>query len=259
MDTQAKYIYQILIESLGFITVLLILLLTVLARHMQKKRRQYIEQVTREVELIDQERSRISADLHDELGSGLSAVGLFLRQALEKPSNQAINKALLYLQTQQQKLRDISHDLLPRTLETHGLVKALDELYEEVREAGKLEIRIMGTIDPGQFNSAKSVHIYRIIREILANTLKHAGAGLITIHYEQAGQWLILKVKDDGMGIKTRTGKNPNGGDGLKNIQSRTEILHGTINLQSAINQGTSWMIRIPIKSLVNTPDGNAW
>ncbi len=138
MDTQAKYIYQILIESLGFITVLLILLLTVLARHMQKKRRQYIEQVTREIEWIDRERSRISADLHDELGSGLSAVGLFLRQAMEKPSSQAINKALLYLQTQQQKLRDISHDLLPRTIETHGLIKALDELYEEVREEGKL-------------------------------------------------------------------------------------------------------------------------
>lgn len=257
MDTQTNNIYQILIESLGFLTVLLILMLTTITRHLQKRLKQYSEQVTREIELIDQERSRISADLHDELGSGLSAVGLFLRQASEQSSSPSLNKALAHLQIQRQKLREIAHDLIPRTLETHGLVKALDELYEETREAGKLEIRITGTLDADRFHPAKSVHIYRIIREILTNTLKHAGAGWMEVHYGQAGKWLRLELKDNGSGFKTQPGKNNNGGDGLKNIQSRIEILKGTINFHSVINQGTTWIIRIPNKSLVNPSDGN--
>lgn len=251
MDTQTRGIYLTLIASLLFLTLLLVLFILSMLKHLRKRLEVYKQQVTREIELIDKERSRISADLHDELGSGLSAIGLLLHQAAEYADSIPLQKAAGHLQSQQNKIKEISHDLLPRILETHGLEIALNDLYEEIRCAGNIRLTVTGKLPANQLLPGKAVHLYRIIRELLTNALKHAGASEIRISFEETKQKLNIHISDDGMGFNAQKQKLSPSGLGLGNIHSRIALLDAHMNCRSEIGQGTVYEINIPLRSMV--------
>jgi signal transduction histidine kinase len=251
MDTQTNGLYLTLIASLVFLTVLLVLFMLSMLKHLRLRLKSYKQQLTREIELIDTERSRISADLHDELGSGLAAVGLLLRQAAESADSIQLRKATTHLQSQQQKIREISHDLLPRVLETHGLEIALIDLYEEIRSAGNIGLKVKGLLPPYTWLPGKNVHFYRIIRELLTNALKHARASQINITMEQVNQKLIVNIHDDGIGFNIQKQKLASAGLGLQNLASRVVLLDAHMEFRSTVQKGTTCEITIPLRAIV--------
>lgn len=253
MDTQTRGIYLTLIASLLFLTLLLVLFILSMLRHLRQRLDAFRQQVAHEIELIDKERSRISADLHDELGSGLSAIGLLLRQAAESADSIQLQKATGHLQTQQQKIKEISHDLLPRVLETHGLEIALIDLYEEIRSAGNIHLTVTGKLPVYQLLPEKTVHLYRIIRELLTNAVKHARASQIDISFEETRYQLKLNICDNGIGFDTHKQQQTPTGQGLQNLASRISLLDAQMNFISGMQKGTGYEIVIPLRAIVTS------
>ncbi|MBV9988264.1 MAG: hypothetical protein JO301_11320 [Chitinophagaceae bacterium] len=256
MDTQSLSLYQLLITILVLVTALLLVFIGSAIRYLRIRIQYYRQQVAREIELIDQERSRISADLHDELGSGLSAVGLYMRQAAETFEPELMDKAINQLQIQRTKIRQISHDLVPQQLKTHGLLTALRELAEEMQVAGKPAIRLEGNMDGLAIRPPRAIHIYRIVRELVTNAVKHSGASIITIDLVRTPRFFCIEIRDNGRGFDSAAPAGDGNGMGLQNIQARVELLHAVIITVSKPDVGTSYTVRIPYESILPA-DGN--
>ena len=250
MDTKTTGIYLTLITILAFLTLLLVMFIRSFYRHQQHRLEEYKQQVCREVALIDRERERIATDLHDELSSGLAAVGLLLQQAKGYDSDSILLKAGTQLGKQQKKIKEIAYSLVPRILESHGLVMALTDLFEEIKSAGKIHILATLAIHDAHYQPAKSIHLYRIIREILTNAIKHAGATDIYVNCIQDEKKITLTTRDNGSGFTILQLQDTSQGLGLQNIHTRIELLGATLALNSGMGSGTSYLIKIPLLSM---------
>lgn len=245
MATQVYTPYLTLAAALGFLTLLLVLFGITIIRNMRFRIRDAKDQLRRQAESIDQERNRIAIDLHDELGPGLSAVGLLIRDTNETLDDPRLEKALDELQRQQAQFREIARDLSPRIIEEMGLQAALDDLVEELRAVTQLSIGKSGEIDDHAFKVAKSVHLYRLIKEVANNTIKHAGALSFKITFLQDAKRLRLILEDDGVGFVPEKTKKT--GNGLSNIAIRVAALSGSCDLISAPGKGTRFELSFPI------------
>jgi len=94
---------------------------------------------------------------------------------------------------------------------------------------------------------SKSIHLYRIIQEIIHNTIKHAGASELKIEIRQTGSLLVLLTYDDGNGFDYSLQSRKNEGLGLRNLFSRTEMLGGSLAVESSPGKGTGFIIEIPL------------
>lgn len=246
MDTQTKGHYLTLIAALAFVTLLLALFIVATVKQLRNRLAAYRYQLIREVALIDRERSRVAADLHDELGSGLSAVGLLLRQANDALPSPILDKSLAQLQTQQQKLREIAYNLSPRILETHGLPMALKDLCEEIRAAGKIHVKESGLEYADRTDKASSIHLYRVVREILVNAIKHSKCTVILFAITREPSQLVIDIRDNGKGFNTDAEEKQASGMGLQNIRSRIGLLSASIDMHSVMGEGSSFLITLP-------------
>lgn len=253
MDTQTTGVYLTLVTGLAFVTLLLVLFIVSFLRHQHHKMEEYKKQVFREIELIDRERERIAADLHDELGTGLSAIGLLLRQSGDASNDPLLKKANQQLEKQVRKMKEIAHGLIPFILESHGLVVALTNLIEEIKMAGNIHVSASLFINDANYQPAKSVHVYRIIREILTNTIKHAGATAIYISAEQDEKKILLTIRDNGSGFDISQLQDSSPGQGLQNIHTRIELLGASLSLNAVKGSGTAYLIKIPLISMLTT------
>lgn len=191
------------------------------------------------IESQEEERRKIGREMHDEVGSTLSAVRLSLSsQLLREGHDPNTPENIRSLDKLSAIVRNISHLLSPPDLEYYGFHDALESLCESFSAAGQLEILLTdeakGSIPPERFNLALS--LYRIFQELLANTLKHAQATEVRIHLQNEGTTFVASYSDNGKGFDP-TGK-PSAGLGMQNIQSRVLMLHATCELESAPEKG---------------------
>jgi signal transduction histidine kinase len=175
----------------------------------------------------DTERERIARDLHDELGSELSSI-IFLIDEIEtqQPEIIAIKiKAKLKLKEATEKIRIISHDLIPVTLSRYGLVEALSELENK----SKIELNFSSNCENLKIENSIQSHLYRIVNELIHNSVKHSGASSIVfkLNYIIEQNQIELSYKDNGKGF----GNNMGVGIGIKNIKTRVHLMNGTLNI----------------------------
>ena len=109
---------------------------------------------------------------------------------------------------------------------------------------------ISGKLQDANFNGAKIAHIYRVVREVLANILKHADATTITLSFEQGERKISISITDNGKGFDPHAAGK---GHGLANIRTRVALLDGKLVLETAPAKGTSYQITIPKASLTLT------
>ncbi len=200
-----------------------------------------------EVEILENERKRIAKDLHDELGTFLSAIKFQVNQL--KPTTETeeiiISKSSNQIDDVIQKFRNISYNLLPNTLVRKGLVAATKEFISRV-ENNITKINFQSI----QLNieTETSINIFRIIQEIIHNTLKHSRATKLDINiYEEGGNY-IISTKDDGIGFTYNIQTQINNGLGLLSLESRVTILGGKLNIDTAVGRGVKYFIIIPQK-----------
>ncbi|MCP3930052.1 MAG: hypothetical protein GY705_13240 [Bacteroidetes bacterium] len=197
----------------------------------------------------EKERKRIGQELHDGLGAVLATVKMQINSISNKSPN-IINNAN-YLKAEElideacQTVRDISHRMTPYILEQNGLEYAISELCLTIAQTQKILIHF----NPYQIDLIESdvlkITIYRVTQELLKNIIKHAEAKEVIVQVTVEDEYIELLVEDDGKGFDTTHLK---GGIGLDNIQSRVEYLNGTLEIESQINKGSTFLINLPLK-----------
>lgn len=200
----------------------------------------------------EKERERIAADLHDRLGSMLATVKLYFNsveeniQQLKKENKEYYSKASSLLDDACEEVRKISHDLASGVLLKFGLVAALKELQDTVSKSNQLQMQLNIFGMEKRLPIEMESNIYRIVQELLNNTLKHANAKSFSVQLNNNGNNLNLLVEDDGMGFDPNKLKD-NTGIGLKNVNERLRKLNAKLELDAIIGRGTTYIINIPL------------
>jgi signal transduction histidine kinase len=197
----------------------------------------------------EEERSRIAAELHDDVGAMLSSVRLYLRNAnKEGVVNDAVSRSQELLDESISKVRNISHRLQPAMLHHLGLQKALQSFFEMFSKTGSITIEYTGGELPS-LNDNTSLAVYRIVQELVNNMTKYAGATIAEVYCDVAGNVLHLRLSHDGQGISEEQFAEyleKKNASGLKNIVTRLNVLNGIIEFKMSNNQYHT-IISIPV------------
>lgn len=230
------------------IAVVIIYFFVSIIRYHRRYMRLQREKIFAEITIREAERKRIAGDLHDSLGPLLSAVKLNISSVdVESAEDrQVLDKTGKYLDEIIGSLRRISHDLLPNTLERKGLVEAIREFINQVNTRQSLNIQLF-IVKEISIPREKEIHIFRMIQEIVHNTIKHSGANTLQIGFSEEGGHLLCLTKDNGKGFDKEKALSGSHGLGLRSLESRCEILNGVLTLDSAPGAGTNYFIKIPM------------
>jgi signal transduction histidine kinase len=228
-------------------------------RQKQKLQQQRINELETEKQLLaaeavmkgeEQERSRLAKDLHDGLGGMLSGIKHSFQHMKENlvmtPDNQlAFERSMDMLDSSIKELRRVAHNMMPEALVKFGLDTALKDFCNSVNQSGALEISYQSFgLEQIAIDQQTAISIYRIVQELINNTLKHAFANKAIVQISKTEDGLTITVEDDGKGFDTGLLQN-NKGMGWSNIQSRIDYLKGKLDVQSAPGKGTSVLIEI--------------
>lgn len=198
----------------------------------------------------EEERTRLARDLHDSLGGMLSGIKMSfnnLKDMLAKNTEdeQVFDRNLDMLDGSIIELRTIAHNLMPESLLKFGLDTSINDYCAKINNSGTLNVNYQSA-GMDTFNADQSVIItvYRIIQELINNTMKHASATNVNIQLVNQNGHLEITVEDDGSGFDVDMLRT-SGGIGWKNIRNRIDYLKGTIDIQSELNKGTTVNIYI--------------
>lgn len=195
------------------------------------------------------ERERIAKDLHDSLGGLLSTIKLQFDNVRSKKSDlgemKEYTQAHNLLDTAVEEVRTISRNLQPGALHDLGLMSAIKDLINRFEGDGAPDIDFQYYAMPEKIDKMISLSVYRIIQELLNNSLKHAKATEILIQLNTEDDELVIQYEDDGIGFDQNNLKRK--GMGLENIKSRVNYMHGAITMDSSQGDGISVLIRIKI------------
>lgn len=198
------------------------------------------------------ERKRIASDLHDELGAVISIIRMHLSVILlkeKKSDNAALTESIQNLinlsETAIHSVRNISHRLMPPQLETFGLIKTLHTFAETINRSEHIFLTVDVKTSFPQLDWMANLGLYRILMELINNTIKHANATTIVIAMECLDDSIQLTYTDNGKGLPgdaiSATGM------GFKNIEARTQALKGRFRLITTTpGKGFKATIEIP-------------
>jgi signal transduction histidine kinase len=197
----------------------------------------------------DKERKRIAEDLHDSLGSILSAAKLKLSTVAETKNDNGqqanYEETMNLLDEAVNEMRSISHNLLPASLLRLGLVAGLQNLFDKIFSRSGLQISFITHGFKKRIDENVEVSIYRIVLEAINNIVKHAQAKNVAVQLLQYETYINVLIEDDGVGFdKSVVSKEQ--GIGLNNIFSRVDYMKGSVDIDTRPKAGTVINIDIP-------------
>lgn len=200
------------------------------------------------VEGQEKERKRIATELHDGLGVLLSATKMQFSVIVDKsPENkELIEKATRMLEQASGDVRKISHNMMPGLLTKLGFYEAVEDLFEHIGETRDLKAVCTISGNQDRLSENKEIMLYRIVQEMVNNTIKHAEAKNIELQIDVAQERLDMKYSDDGKGFdvgKTLESESI----GMKSIQSRVNFLKGSLVIESKPGEGAGFSFQIPV------------
>jgi signal transduction histidine kinase len=162
------------------------------------------------------------------------------------PENQqAFERSMDMLDSSIREMRRVAHNMMPEALVRFGLDTALTDFCNEINQSGALKIIYQSIGMEGiAIDQTTSITIYRIVQELINNTMKHSGATSAIVQLTKSNDQLSLTVEDDGKGFDTKILKT-NKGIGWVNIQNRVEFLKGKLDINSKEGEGTSVHIEL--------------
>lgn len=214
-------------------------------------------ETTREVE-----RSRLSAELHDELGQELSALryslGLTKIRYGKEPMKIAANLTDLeeLLERAAQSTRNVVTDLRPKVIDDLGLGAAVEWLVERTRQRSELDCRLEMTGDFLKLDDHVAIAAFRIVQESLTNVVRHAEASRVDVEIQAKDDVMTLRIADNGIGIDAARdrGRKQTSGVGLLGMRERVQALGGELTMGIGLDgRGTEVRCRLPrIMGLAN-------
>ena len=221
--------------------------LSLLTEAIQKADNQIL---AKEEDIIEKERKRIARDLHDTVSQEIFAAHMILSGLSQQASKLDREKMQTQLQgvtaileTAQRDLRILLLHLRPVELEQKSLVEGIQFLLKELKE--KSDLKVAFKFQVVSLPKKIEEHIFRIVQELISNTLRHAQASCLDVYLYQTETELQLKVVDNGRGFEPADVDDLS--YGLANIKERVEDMAGTLQLLTAPKQGLAVDIRIPL------------
>ena len=205
--------------------------------------------------LQEEERSRISRDLHDGIGQLLTALKIQLelleREAKSLPEILSrVESARELSETALAEVRQLSHLLRPQMLDELGLESTLRWLARTFQKRTGIAVEVAFEGAERRANPDVETLVYRIVQEALTNVAKHSGASVATVTLRRTAERLSVRVEDRGAGFDPRealSGKDEERGFGVRAMRDRVEFVRGRFSLRSAPGQGTSVEAEIPL------------
>ncbi|HWY77323.1 MAG TPA: PAS domain S-box protein [Verrucomicrobiae bacterium] len=203
----------------------------------------------------EQERKRLANELHDSLGQNLSLIKNRAHLAIQQPdipaSQQGHLQAITDVVTEAiNETRNLAQNLRPLHIDQFGLTDALGSLAEKTAASSSLRIETRLEKVDDLFGGEEATNVYRIIQELLNNTLRHAHATGATIAVERDVNCVRIRVQDNGKGFdpgSVAKARRIRTGIGLNSIAERTRMLGGSFQIKSAPAQGTRVEIELPL------------
>lgn len=195
----------------------------------------------------DLERKRFAADLHDQVGGNLASINAYFsvlkQQIKDKDQQKIFNTTFDLLSNTYEDIRALAHKNNSSTTVEKSLMQSLAELKNSMLQLHNIELDITASNTNTRLPNYLEISIYRIIQELVANTLKHADASKISINLTLYDSEISLIFEDNGQGFNPE--KIHSTGMGLKNINNRIEELNGTLGIDSKPGKGATFIIHI--------------
>ena len=198
----------------------------------------------------EQERERVSRNLHDGLGQELTGISLRLQGLSEElageqsPHAQEIDDLTAMVQDSIAEIRRVAHDLAPSFLAEVGLGAALSALADELTKHSEVTCVVNYSVDQDLQDHEIAVNLYRIAQESINNALKHGSPQKIELNVGCDKDSLLLEVLDDGSGIPSQPDRAE--GLGLKSMHYRARMLHGHLDVAPRTDGGTRVLCSCP-------------
>lgn len=204
-----------------------------------------LELLQASIQSEEAERKRIAGELHDDVGVTLSSIRLFLYKA--NIDEALLNESRHLLDETIQKIRNISHQLQPDTLYLLGLEASLQSFAQSISKSGTIRVQYIATQPLPRLQNTIELSVYRIVQELVNNTIKHSGATAIQILPQIQADVFMVSVTHNGQGINNAVFEDniyKKGTTGLKNIVTRLKSVGGKIDFGTANN---SYYINITV------------
>jgi signal transduction histidine kinase len=220
---------------------------------LRKSREQLRELSGQLLAAVEEERKRISQEVHDELGQALTVIKMDLGFARRKLNGAApdvsehLAESVKHIDETIRVMRRIATDLRPGILDSLGLEAAVDTLAQEFESRTGIQCSLLKQAsDTPIFDKDISIAAYRIVQEALTNIARHAHASEAHITYVADDERLFIEIHDNGIGIA----RTPGAGTkslGLRGMNERARHVHGTVSVQGEPGKGTTVTLEIPL------------
>ncbi len=246
MDAKEKDFYVTVLIVIGLVAVLIFFFIVSIIRQHRRNLALYKKSAQTEIDTLERERARMAADLHDEVGPVLSALKLRLNSLeLKDPDDEdELEKTNDQIDRLMKRMREISFDLMPNSLMRKGLAAAVKEFIDYIGRSSSMRIHFRA--DKLALSQTQSINLYRIVQEVIHNTVKHARASELAITLTRDKNGLVLTTKDNGVGFNYDSRKSEATGQGLRNLLNRTEMLGGKMFFESGKGKGTTYIFEVP-------------
>ncbi|MHB8209396.1 MEDS domain-containing protein, partial [Mucilaginibacter sp.] len=207
-------------------------------------------------DVVEEERSRIAREIHDEFGqllSGLKMAISFLKTDAQMPNEMdtAIDGILDEVDHGVYLLRKIANDLHPTILDKLGIFAAIECLVKEFENKNRIATSAVFDINQPVINKMLEINIFRICQEALTNISKHAKATLVNIKATYKNNIIHIQITDNGKGIRPATLHHPLS-MGLSNMEERANLIGAELNIKSSSRTGTIIDLIVPINGKKN-------
>ena len=207
--------------------------------------------------LQEEEKQKISMELHDSLGQILTSIKLNLEALKDMPADsreriERINDIASLIDSAMFEVREISYRLKPRILDDLGLLPALNSLCNEISKKSNMKSIFQAYKVDKRLNADTETTLYRIAQEALNNIIKHSQATEFSIQIVKHPGFVRMMVEDDGVGFDPNNlQKDPlqKNGMGLINMFERTIALNGKLAIDSRKGGGTEIIVEIPLEN----------
>ena len=206
------------------------------------------------VKTEEREKKRFAVDLHDGLGPILSAAKIYA-VALKSENNTKVKKQILmkFEQVINEAIantQEIANNISPHILKNFGLIAAINSFCNKISGTKNITINVKSNTE-NRFNENIEISLYRVLIELINNTLKHANASLVEINIKEEEQKLFIWYMDNGVGFDVKKVLDKSEGMGINNIINRVNFINGKINIESDLNIGTMIEIILSVKRTI--------
>ncbi|NBW37467.1 MAG: hypothetical protein EBR30_21110 [Cytophagia bacterium] len=257
-QAQLSKTYVVVIALVIIIALIIIIMYLVSNRYKkqqqlaEKKRQLEVREayINATIQSQENERKRVARDLHDGMGQLIAALSMFMSKLKPTAPTEErvamVDEAETILKDMHKEVRAVAFNLMPQTLIQHGLIAALQEMAYRLNESGKIKIEITSFQIPVRMAEVKEISLYRILQEWVTNIIKYAKATKVAINLVDNEDEISVTVEDNGVGFNVSALEKGNG-NGWKNMQSRINLLKGSIEIDSRSGRsGTTLLLSIP-------------